>query len=416
MTYFAPVGMISVMKLIGKTVILGVSGGIAAYKSAYLARLFVKGGAKVYVVMTPSAEKLVAAATFQALTGNHVYTETFDPVPANAMGHIELAQAADLLVIAPATANTIAKFACGIADNLLTTLSIATKAPILVCPAMNVNMWRNEVTQENLKKLLKRKQFRIVEPEEGELACGDEGAGRMAEPERIFASAKRILSPNDLAGVRILVTAGATREPIDIARFISNYSTGKMGYLIAEEAFCRGAQVTLVSGATQFPPPLCNSFIAVESAKEMFEAVKSESGKSDVIIMSAAVSDFTPAKPHKGKLKKDEGVPEIKLAPTQDILKWLSENAKQKIRVGFAAEHERVIEFGLDKLKRKKCHILVANEVGKPCTGFASDTDRAAILIEGKPPPPLKLYSKADLAKELLNLIAEIAAKKDKKK
>ena len=390
-----------------KKVALCITGGIAAYKSAFLASLLVKSDAKVLPVMTDAAKHFIGEATLQAISGGPVYSSVFDSAPQGGMGHIEISKTADLVIIAPATANTIAKLAAGIADNLVTSLCLATRAPILVCPAMNVNMYENPVTQKNIGILKKLPNFHILGPAKGWLACGDAGPGRMVEPEEIFNRAQNILSEKPLMGMKLLVTAGPTREAIDAVRYISNFSTGKMGFLIAEQAERMGAKVTLISGPTSITPPACSINVFTETAREMFEAVKLHVKPCHAVIMTAAVADFTPANRKKSKIKKSEGIPDIKLKKTDDILAWLGKSATSKFIIGFAAEYEKVMEYALEKLAKKGCDLLVANLIGADDSGFGSDTDRAVILDNKPGGKQLKLFTKEELAKELLYKMAK---------
>ena len=323
----------------GKNIVLGVTGGIAAYKACELVRALVKEGASVEVVMTQNAMEFVTPLTLQTLSGNKVATRPFDPVWESEIGHISLADRADLVVIAPATASFVGKMATGIADSLLATLVLATLAPVIVCPAMNVNMYYNVAVQENIRKL-KDRGVSIVEPSEGFLACGWEGRGRLPETEDIMSEIEFALTPKDMASERVLVTAGATREHIDPVRFISNPSSGKMGYALAEEARMRGADVVLVSGKSPLPPPRGVTLVSVESADDMYTAVMKHLDWSTLVIKAAAVGDYAPESKSAGKIKKTGDELTLKLKRTRDILKEIGEKKKQQIVVGFAAETE----------------------------------------------------------------------------
>jgi phosphopantothenoylcysteine decarboxylase/phosphopantothenate--cysteine ligase len=366
-------------------IILGVSGGIAAYKAAELVRLLQDRGLRVQVVMTHAAQEFVRPLTFAALSGEKVITEMFadgnaEPNVESAVEHIAVAQAADAVVVAPATANVIAKFANGVADDFLTTLYLATTAPVIVAPAMNVNMWEHPATRENLERL-RRRGVRIVEPGSGYLACGMIGAGRLAELNEIVDATMEALGPQDMAGETVLITAGPTREPIDPVRYISNRSSGKMGYALAEAALRRGAKVILISGPTALTAPATIELVPVETAAEMRDAVIRRLANATVIIKAAAVSDYTVKRPAPEKIKHGSGPVVLELEPTTDIV---AEVAKRKaspdqIVVGFAAETTNVIENARRKLVGKALHAIVVNDVSRPGIGF--DSDRNAVTI-----------------------------------
>jgi phosphopantothenoylcysteine decarboxylase/phosphopantothenate--cysteine ligase len=389
--------------LSGRRVALGVSGGIAAYKAAELARLLVRAGAELRVVMTHAAAEFVGPLTFESLSGRPVTRSLFE-VGGEAIGHIELADWAELLLIAPATANLLARLAQGLADDVLTTVALACRAPLLVAPAMNVNMWQHPATQQNLKTLLER-GVRRVGPDEGDLACGWVGAGRMAEPLEILAAARDLLGPRALFGERVLVTAGPTHEAIDPVRFISNRSTGKMGFAIAAEAAAQGASVTLIAGPTAQPTPAGVTRIDVVSAAELRAAVLARCDEATLVVMAAAVADERPAAPAAQKLKKTGTPRALTLQPTEDVLAELGARAYTNARpilVGFAAETEHVLEHAAQKLERKRCDLIVANDVSQADAGFATDTNRVLLLRRGAPPEPLPLLDKRQVAGRIL--------------
>ena len=362
---------------------LGVGGGIAAYKACELARLVVKGRGTVRVAMTRAATRFVAPLTFQALSGAPVLVDLLDPSAEQAYGHLGLARQADLLVIAPATADLLARLRAGMGDDAVTTTALAAECPVLVAPAMNVRMWRNPVVQENLAALRAR-GWHVVGPASGELADGDVGEGRLAEPAEIALAASRLLGNLDLAGRRVLVTAGPTREHIDPVRFISNPSSGKMGYALASVAARRGAEVVLVSGPTQLEDPPHLRTVRVENAEQMARAVEAEAGDMDLFVGAAAVSDYRPKAPSPRKIKKGEGDERLELTRTPDILAGLGQRFAGKpeapVLVGFAAETEEVIARAREKLKGKRCDLVVANRVGGPGAGFGGDTNRVALV------------------------------------
>ena len=371
------------MNFQNRTIVLGVGGGIAAYKACELARLVVKGRGTVRVAMTRAATSFVQPLTFQALSGAPVLVDLFDAASEATYGHLSLARQADLLVVAPATADLIARLRAGMADDAVTTTALAVTCPVLLAPAMNTRMWRNPVVQENLAALRAR-GFHVVGPGAGELADGDVGEGRLAEPEEIAVAASRLLGNLDLAGRRVLVTAGPTREPIDPVRFISNPSSGKMGYAIASVAARRGAEVTLVSGPTVLPDPGGVKVVRVETAEQMARAVEPAAQAMDLFVGAAAVSDYRPQAPSPSKIKKQPGDETLVLSRTPDILAGLGARfagAKDApVLVGFAAETEEVIARAREKLKSKRCDLVVANKVGGPGAGFGSDTNRVALV------------------------------------
>ena len=370
----------------GKRIVLGVSGGIAAYKAAELSRRLQDRGFSVRVVMTASAQKFVTPLTFAALTSERVITDLFasdsgDATLSSAIDHIGVAQEADLLLVAPATADVLAKFAHGIADDFLTTMHLAYTGPLLVAPAMNSNMWAHPATAQNIATLRAR-GVHIVEPDAGELACGMVGPGRLAEPDRIADAAARILNAQaaqqDLAGKRVLITAGPTREPLDPVRYISNRSSGKMGFALAAEARDRGASVTVVCGPASAAPPSGCKIVPVETAQQMYDRVMENLDGAQIVVMAAAVADYRPASIAAQKIKKDQSPPAVELEPTQDILKAVGASKDGRILVGFAAETENLQANAERKLRGKNCDLLVANLVGE---GRAFDTEDNQGLI-----------------------------------
>lgn len=386
-----------VSPLAGRRVLLGVTGGVAAYKAAYLARLLRERGAEVQVVMTASATRFVGPDTFSALTGREAHSEVFERT--EDVLHVRLAHEADAAVVAPATANLLAKLATGVADDLLTSALLEFRGPVVVAPAMHSGMWTNPATVENLR-VLEERGVGVVGPVEGPLAAGDEGMGRMAEPEDIAAALERAVAEGGgpLTGRRILVTAGPTHEPIDAVRFLGNRSSGKMGYTVAREASKLGAAVTVVSGPSHLPDPPGVEVVRVETAEEMRDAVLGRVEEADAVVKAAAVADWRPKSPAEGKLKKDSGAPELHLEPTPDILQELGERKGDRILVGFAAETEDLEAAGRAKLREKRLDLIVVNEVGAPGTGFEADTNRAMLLAADGDDVPVREWTKAELA------------------
>ena len=380
-----------------RMVVLGVTGGIACYKAVELVRLLVKNGFKVQVIMTRGAMEFVTPLTFQTLSGNPVATETFSLTQESEIGHINLADSADLFVIAPTTANVIGKLASGIADDLLTTVLMATQAPVLLAPAMNIHMYENVIVQENLRKL-RRVGYHIMDPAEGYLACGYEGKGRLPDPEKISDEIERLLRKKDLAGENFLITAGPSREPLDPVRYISNRSSGKMGYALARAALRRGATVALVSGPTALEPPSGARLIEVNTAAEMREAVLKEYPHSSAVIMAAAVADYHAVAPSGQKIKRGVGDLELRLIPNPDILKELGQNKDGKWLVGFAAETENLTANAQKKLHEKNLDIVIANNVAEEGSGFDGDTNVGTIIDRTGAVRSLPLMSKDDLA------------------
>jgi phosphopantothenoylcysteine decarboxylase/phosphopantothenate--cysteine ligase len=392
----------------GRRVLLGVTGGIAAYKAAFLCRLLIQAGATVQVVMTRAATTFVGEATFAALSGRPVHTDVFEQ-PESVL-HVRMAHEADVAVVAPATANVIAKLAFGIADDLLTSTLLEVRGPLVVAPAMHTGMYEHEATQANLRTLEGR-GVELVGPVSGSLAAGDEGLGRMAEPEVILAAVEAAVSRGrDLAGVRILITAGPTHEPIDPVRFIGNHSSGKMGYAIAEAARARGADVVLVSGPVSLPDPDGVHVIRVETAQQMRDAVMAEVAGVDAVIKAAAVADFRPVERAERKIKKESGIPQLELEPTPDVLRELGEMGEHPVLVGFAAETNDLEAAGRRKLAEKHLDLIVVNEVGREGTGFGSDTNDAMIVSASGDDVALRTWTKPELAGAILDRLGKLLA------
>ena len=389
-------------------VVLGVSGGIAAYKSAEIVRALVDGGAEVRVVMTPAATRFLAPLTLSVLSKNPVIADLWDP-SSGAVDHVALARWADVLAVAPATADVLAKLARGIGDDVLTTYALGHRKALLVAPAMNTWMWAHPATEENLA-ILRSRGATVVEPDAGDLACGDVGPGRLAPPARI---ARAIFAEGAVArsleGRRILVTAGPTREPVDPVRFISNRSSGKMGYALAREAARRGADVVLVSGPVSLAPPPGARLVRVERASEMRDAVLAEIADADSLLMAAAPADFTVATPADTKMRRAAGVPQIELAPTPDILREASGAArKTAVLVGFAAETQDLLANAAKKLADKGVDLLVGNDVSRPGIGFDADENEVVLLAAGAPPARIERSSKTVVAGRILDRVAEL--------
>lgn len=391
--------------LTGKTVLLGVTGSIAAYKIASLASMLVKSHANVHVLMTKNATNFINPITFESLTGNKCLVDTFDRNFEFQVEHVSIAKQADLALVAPASANVIGKMAHGIADDMLTTTLLACRAPILVSPAMNTNMYENRIVQDNLKTL-KSYGMRVIEPATGYLACGDTGAGKMPEPEVLFAHIEAELAcEKDLAGKRLLVSAGATQEALDPVRYLTNHSTGKMGYAIAKAAMLRGAQVALVSGQTNLTPPLFVETIPIVSAQDMFEAVSRRFPETDILIMAAAVADYRPKEFSDQKIKKKEGEPSLALARTVDILGTLaSQKRPDQFVCGFSMETEHLVENSAAKLKKKNLDLIIANNLRTKGAGFGTDTN-VVTLIDEAGARELPVMSKLAVAHRILDEI-----------
>ncbi len=392
----------------GKKIILGISGGISAYKSAEVCRKLKKSGAEVRVIMTEAGMKFITPLTMETLSENEVITEMFPQHRVVGVRHISLAQWADLILIAPATYDLLGRIASGIADDILTTVISSTKTQVVFAPAMNVNMYENPICQQNIERL-RQLGYRFVEPGVGDLACGDVGKGRMAEPEEIVDEVTRLLGvKKELAGKTILVTASRTEEPLDAVRVLTNPSSGRMGYAIAEEAFRRGAKVTLISGPSGLPLSSGIKLIKVRTAQEMYRTVKKHSGKSDALIMASAVSDFAPQKVSSSKIKKDEAELNLKLRPTPDILKEIGRKKGKKILVGFAIETENEIKNAKLKLKEKNLDFIVVNNPNLQGAGFGVDTNIATIIDKKGRIEKLPLMSKKELAIKIIDRIVDV--------
>lgn len=397
-------------QLCNKRILLCVTGGIAAYKSAELIRLFKKAGAEVRVVMTQGAMSFITPLTLQALSGNPVHHTLLDPEAEAGMGHIELARWADIIVIAPASANTIAHLSQGLGDDLLGTLCLASEAPLALAPAMNQAMWRDEVTQANVQRLkdLKGRRLYIFGPDSGEQACGDVGPGRMLEPELIAQATADLFESNALSGVRVVITAGPTREAIDPVRYISNYSSGKMGFALAEAAREAGAKVTLISGPVHLPTPERVARTPVTSACEMLDAALEHMGQCDIFIAAAAVADYRPATTAEQKIKKANGSEtlELTLVKNPDIVATIANHEQRPFTVGFAAETQNVDEYARAKLTGKNLDMIVANDVSRNDIGFNSD-DNAVTVFWQQSQQAFNQMNKHTLARELIDLVAQ---------
>ena len=401
------------MTLKGKTVLLGVTGSIAAYKIAYLASALMKRHADVHVLMTENATNFINPITFETLTGNKCLVDTFDRNFQFQVEHVSIAKKADVVMIAPASANVIGKLAHGIADDMLTTTIMACKCKKFISPAMNTNMFENPVVQDNLK-ILEHYGYEVIAPASGYLACGDTGAGKMPEPETLLAYIEREIScGKDLKGKKILVTAGPTQESIDPVRYITNHSSGKMGYAIAKAAMLRGADVTLVSGRTAIEPPMFVNLVSVVTAKDMYEAVTSASDEQDVIIKAAAVADYRPAKVSDEKVKKSDGQMCIELERTDDILKYLGEHKREgQFLCGFSMETQNVIGNSRAKLTKKNLDMVAANNVKVEGAGFQGDTNVLTLITQDEE-VSLPLMSKEDAAFKILDKILLLTSDKE---
>ena len=389
----------------GKTVLLGVTGGIAAYKIPNLASMLVKSGADVFVLMTENATNFITATTFETLPGHKCVVDTFDRAFEFNVEHVALAKKADLLLVAPATANVIGKLAHGICDDMLTTTALACKCPKLIAPAMNTRMYESPILQDNLK-ICQGYGMQVIDPSHGHLACGDTGAGKMPEPEVLFDHiCQEIGYIKDLAGKKVLVTAGPTREAIDPVRFISNHSTGKMGYAIARAASRRGADVTLVSGPVALKAPLQVRLVPVESAKEMFEAVTSLAGEQDAIIKAAAVADYRPRDVAAEKVKKADDAMSVALERTDDILAWLGEHRREgQFLCGFSMETQDVLANSRKKLEKKQIDMIVANDLRVDGAGFGTDTNVVTLITKEQETALVKM-GKEEVAHRILDAI-----------
>jgi len=393
------------VRLDGKRVVVALTGGIACYKACEVVRLLVSAGAEVRVVMTRGARQFVAPLTLQTLSGHPVATDTFSLTEESEIGHIRLADAAEVLVIAPATANVIAKLAAGIADDLLTTVALATRAPIVVAPAMNVHMWEHPTVGENLARLVAR-GVRVVGPASGYLACGYEGAGRLADPEEIVEEVRHVLAPQDLAGEHVLVSAGPTQEPVDPVRYLSNHSSGKMGYALARVARRRGAEVTLVAGPTTLAHPPGVAVVQVRTAREMARAVDEAFARATTVVMTAAVADYRPREPRSRKLKKGSATLTLELERNPDILAGLGARKGGRILVGFAAETHDLAGEARRKLAAKRLDLIVANDVTAPGAGFGGDTNVVRLIDAAGLDETLPVLPKEDVAGRILDWVA----------
>ncbi|MCQ4775298.1 bifunctional phosphopantothenoylcysteine decarboxylase/phosphopantothenate--cysteine ligase CoaBC [Lacrimispora saccharolytica] len=390
----------------GKTVILGVTGSIAAYKIATLASMLVKKQASVHVIMTKNATNFINPITFESLTGHKCLVDTFDRNFEFQVEHVSIAKQADVVMIAPASANVIGKLAHGLADDMLTTTFLACKCPKIVSPAMNTAMFENPIVQDNLK-ILEKYGYEIIQPASGYLACGDTGAGKMPEAETLYQYIERTLAdPKDLIGKKVLVTAGPTQENIDPVRYITNHSSGKMGYAVAKAAMLRGADVTLVSGQTALTPPMFVKYVQITTAEEMYQEVTSRSDEQDIIIKAAAVADYRPKTVYENKVKKKEGQMAIELERTRDILAYLGEHKKEnQFLCGFSMETENMIGNSRAKLQKKNLDMVAANNVKVEGAGFQGDTNVMTLITQDQE-IALPLMSKEEAANKILDIIA----------
>ena len=390
----------------GKTVVLGVTGSIAAYKIATLASMLVKKQASVHVIMTKNATNFINPITFETLTGHKCLVDTFDRNFEFQVEHVSLAKQADVVMIAPASANVIGKLAHGLADDMLTTTFLACKCPKIVSPAMNTAMFENPIVQDNLK-ILEKYGYEVIQPASGYLACGDTGAGKMPEAETLYQYIERTLAdPKDLIGKKVLVTAGPTQENIDPVRYITNHSSGKMGYAVAKAAMLRGADVTLVSGQTALTPPMFVKYVQITTAEEMYQEVISRSDEQDIIIKAAAVADYRPKTVYENKVKKKEGQMAIELERTRDILAYLGEHKKEnQFLCGFSMETENMIGNSRAKLQKKNLDMVAANNVKVEGAGFQGDTNVMTLITQDQE-IALPLMSKEEAANKILDIIA----------
>ena len=390
----------------GKTVVLGVTGSIAAYKIATLASMLVKKQASVHVIMTKNATNFINPITFETLTGHKCLVDTFDRNFEFQVEHVSLAKQADVVMIAPASANVIGKLAHGLADDMLTTTLLACKCPKIVSPAMNTAMFENPIVQDNLK-ILEKYGYEVIQPASGYLACGDTGAGKMPEAETLYQYIERTLAdPKDLIGKKVLVTAGPTQESIDPVRYITNHSSGKMGYAVAKAAMLRGADVTLVSGQTALTPPMFVKYVQITTAEEMYQEVTSRSDEQDIIIKAAAVADYRPKTVYENKVKKKEGQMAIELERTRDILAYLGEHKKEnQFLCGFSMETENMIGNSRAKLQKKNLDMVAANNVKVEGAGFQGDTNVMTLITQDQE-IALPLMSKEEAANKILDIIA----------
>lgn len=399
------------MYLKGKHIVLGVSGSIAAFKIASLASMLAKKRADVTVIMTPNATNFINPITFEELTGNKCLVDTFDRNFQHSVEHVSLAKQTDVMLVAPASANVIAKAAHGIADDMLTTTLLACQCPKIFAPAMNTRMYHNPVVQDNLK-VLEKYGMEVITPATGYLACGDTGEGKMPEPEVLYEAVVKALTPKDMAGMRVLVTAGPTQEKFDPVRYISNHSTGKMGYAIARAAMLRGADVTLVSGKVSIPSPAGVNMVPVISAADMAQAVKASAGEQDIIIKAAAVADYRPVVTADEKMKKKDGELTVALERTEDILAYLGAHRKDgQFICGFSMETEHMLENSRAKLEKKNIDMIVANNLRQEGAGFGTDTNVVTLLTKEET-LELPILSKEEVADRLLTFILHKLGKK----
>ncbi|PKN05432.1 MAG: bifunctional phosphopantothenoylcysteine decarboxylase/phosphopantothenate--cysteine ligase CoaBC [Deltaproteobacteria bacterium HGW-Deltaproteobacteria-9] len=394
-----------------KKIVLGITGGIAAYKAAELTRALIRAGAQVRVIMTKSAMKFITPLTMQTLSQGEVYTDMFAPTDQYDMAHIALADYADAFVIAPATGNVIGKIASGIADDLLTTTVMAQNKPILICPAMNDKMLANRIVQDNILKL-KKYGYTVMDSGVGELACKTSGSGRLPEIPEILQAVEFLLTPKDFAGERVLVTAGPTEEPLDPVRFITNRSSGKMGYALARAAHQRGAKVTLISGPTKIPPPEVDQIIYVRTALEMYRVVMEHYEKATVILKAAAVADYRPKAEAREKIKKDKGIPGIELTRNPDIIAAISAKKGKSILVGFAMETQDLLANARQKLLKKNMDMIVANSLREEGAGFETDTNIITIIDRNGKTIALEKMTKIDAAHRILDHVKMLSRKK----
>ncbi len=397
-------------QLSGKRILLGVTGSIAAYKAVDVLRRLQEQGASVRVIMTKNATRFIAPLTFSAITNQPVLTDEFRSEEQPGIGHVDVSKELDLALVAPATANIIGKIASGIADDALSSALMACDCPLVLAPAMNDRMYRNPFLQRNLR-VLKEHGITVVEPEAGWLACGTVGQGRLADTDQIARAVMSMLAPGDLGGATVLVTAGPTREPLDAVRFISNPSTGKMGYAIAQAARNHGARVILVSGPTHLAPPFGVTFVAVSTAAEMQQAVMEHAQRSTVVVMAAAVSDFRPVVAHDRKMKKESAPMTLQLERTDDILKQLAGLQEKRLLVGFAAETDFVIEHAMQKLKSKNLDLIVANDLTKEGAGFGTDTNTVTIIDRSGAVTELPVMPKGEIAEQIIEKVSQLIAK-----
>ncbi|SFE14416.1 phosphopantothenoylcysteine decarboxylase / phosphopantothenate--cysteine ligase [Paenibacillus algorifonticola] len=393
--------------LTNKTIILGITGGIAAYKAATLCSRLVQAGAKVHVIMTESAARFITPLTLQTLSRNPVHIDTFDERDPAVVSHIHLADHADLIVVAPATANAIGKMANGLADDMLSTTLLAATSPVLVAPAMNVHMYEHPAVAQNLQTLVDRGVM-FVDPGEGQLACGYVAKGRLAEPEEIVHAIEEWFSRSrKLAGKHVLVTAGGTMERLDPVRYLTNDSSGKMGFAIAEAALLMGAEVTVVAGRTTVEPPAGVKLVQIESAQQMLEAVTAHFETADIVVKAAAVADYRPARQQEQKLKKTGETLTLELERTTDILQLLGERKTHQLLVGFAAETQQIAHYAMDKLTRKNCDLIVANDVSAEGAGFNGDTNIVQLYGKEGLIQELPLLSKRETASRILEVAVQ---------